>query len=142
MSDDPRLADILVVDDDPDIRRCLTRLLELEGYAVATAPDGWQALEHVRRRGPPALVLLDLAMPEMDGWDFLHVRRHDAELAAVPVAVFSAVACLTPTDPWELGATAVLQKPLDFRAVVEVARRYCPAGSLKGSPWILLDAAL
>jgi len=134
MPNDPRLADILVVDDDADIRRCLTRLLELEGYIVATAADGWQALEQVRRRGPPALVLLDLAMPEMDGWDFLHVRRHDAKLGALPVVVFSAVARLAPTDPRALGATAVLHKPLDFRAVVEVARRYCPAGAPQEEP--------
>jgi CheY-like chemotaxis protein len=134
MPNDPRLADILLVDDDADTRHGLALLLRGQGYRVATAADGWQALEHMRRHGPPGLVLLDLAMPEMDGWDFLHVRRHDAKLAAVPVVVFSAVEGFAPTDPRELGATAVLQKPLDFCEVVAVARRYCPPGAVIEAP--------
>jgi hypothetical protein len=62
------------------------------------------------------------------------VRRHDAKLAAVPVVVFSPVGCFAPTDPRELGATAVLQKPLDFCEVVAVARRYCPLGAVNEAP--------
>ena len=125
MPNDPRLADILLVDDDADTRHGLALLLRGQGYRVATAADGWQALEHMRRHGPPGLVLLDLAMPEMDGWEFLHQRRHSPDLRTVPVVVFSAVADCDGPDPRELGAAEVLRKPVGLAEVLDALRRYC-----------------
>jgi CheY-like chemotaxis protein len=118
-------ANVLLVEDDPDIRHCLTRLLERQGYQVAAAVDGWQALEYLRRHEPPGLVLLDLVMPEMDGWEFLHARRHRRDLWDVPVVVFSAVADCKGPDPRALGAAEVLRKPVGLAEVLGAVRRYC-----------------
>jgi CheY-like chemotaxis protein len=122
-------ADVLLVEDDPDLRHCLARLLERQGYAIATAGDGWQALEYVRHNGAPRLFLLDLVMPEMDGWEFLHARRHRPELRGVPVVVLSAVAEFRGPDPLRLGASEVLRKPFDQADVLGAARRYCPVAA-------------
>jgi two-component system, chemotaxis family, chemotaxis protein CheY len=118
-------ADVLLIDDDPDVRLVLTRLLECQGYSVATAANGWQALEYLRHSGPSRLVLLDLMMPEMDGWEFLHERRHSRDLWEVPVVVFSAETDFKGPDPRGLGAAAVLHKPFQLSEVLDAARRYC-----------------
>ncbi len=120
-----RFTDILVVDDDPDELHGLAQVLVRHGYAVATAVDGWRALEYIRRHGPPSLILLDLAMPEMDGWEFLHIRRHDAELAAVPVVAFSALGECGGDEPRRLGALTVLEKPINLQRLLDTARRHC-----------------
>jgi hypothetical protein len=77
---------LLVVDDDPDVRALLRRMLEREGYAVAEADNGRVALERVRERAPGA-ILLDLMMPEMDGFEFLAALRTSEEWRGVPVVV-------------------------------------------------------
>jgi chemotaxis family two-component system sensor histidine kinase/response regulator PixL len=128
----PTPPDILLVDDDPNIRHCMTALLELQGYAVAIAADGWQALEYLRQNRLPRLILLDLVMPEMDGWEFLHQRRHNPELRPVPVVVLSAVACVHGPDAMALGAAGVLDKPFRLEDVLATARRYCD-GRCSGS---------
>jgi CheY-like chemotaxis protein len=122
--------DILVIDDEPDARHLLTRLLERQGHSVATAAHGWHALEYLRSHGLPRLILLEMAMPEMDGWEFLHQRRHRPDLRAVPVVIFSAVADLQGCDPRGLGAAEVLHKPFEMPRVLDVARRYC------GGAWL------
>jgi CheY-like chemotaxis protein len=121
-------ADVLVVDDEADVRDCLAGLLRREGFVVASAADGREALHYLCGGAPaPRLVLLDLAMPGVDGWKFLLARRCNPRLAAVPVVVFSAVNGLGGTDPRALGADAVLDKPTDLQRVVEAARWYCSA---------------
>lgn len=81
---------VLVVDDDLDTRDALGARLARAGYGVATAGDGAQALEYLKRAARPSLILLDLAMPVMDGWQFLAERERDPELRAIPVVVISA----------------------------------------------------
>ncbi|PLS79555.1 MAG: response regulator, partial [Chloroflexi bacterium] len=84
-------ATILVVDDDSGIREALTDILEDEGYAVRSACDGQAALDLLRQQAePPALVLLDLMMPRMNGWQFRSEQRRDPALANIPVVVISA----------------------------------------------------
>jgi CheY-like chemotaxis protein len=122
-------ADILLIDDDAHSRECMAALLEREGYAVDTAADGAKALEYLRRHPRPHLILLDLAVPEMDGWDFLHARQRLPRLRRVPVVVLSAAATRLGRDLPALGVAAVLQKPVDLPAVFGVARRHCPAGA-------------
>ena len=80
---------ILVVDDDDDIREMIAETLVLDGYRVSTAPNGSVALEqaHVNR---PDLIVLDLMMPVMNGWQFLEAQREDPELVTVPVVVVTA----------------------------------------------------
>ncbi len=81
---------VLVVDDDLDTRDALGERLASAGYEIAKAADGAQALAYLKRAAPPALILLDLAMPVMDGWQFLAERERDADLRAIPVVVISA----------------------------------------------------
>jgi CheY-like chemotaxis protein len=103
-----RTGEILVVDDDPDARDSLAELLELEGYAVRTAATGREALESCTTDGVPDLILLDLEMPVMDGWQFSREARRSRHLAKVPMVVTSAMADYAPPE-----ATAVFSKPLD-----------------------------
>jgi CheY-like chemotaxis protein len=125
-----RPTDILLIDDDHDVRFCLTRLLERAGYAVAGAESGQTALNALCQRGSslPRLIILDVAMPGMDGNTFLIARRCLPRLARVPVVVFSGVAGLTTVNPRALGAEAVLEKPADFSKLLQVITAYLPSG--------------
>jgi GAF domain-containing protein/CheY-like chemotaxis protein len=101
---------VLVVDDDPGLRALLRRMLEREGYAVIEADNGRVALEQARARAPGA-ILLDLMMPEMDGFDFLEQWRRDDARREVPVIVITA-RDLTPEDHRRLNGSVerILQK--------------------------------
>jgi signal transduction histidine kinase/DNA-binding response OmpR family regulator len=85
----PSGGPILVVEDDPAVRELICRAVRREGLQVAEAANGRVALELVRAH-PPALVFLDLMMPEMDGFEFLHLLRERAEWRAIPVVVVTA----------------------------------------------------
>src|SRR5262249_36693940 len=80
---------VLVVDDDADLRHLLRRAVEREGFVVSEAENGRVALGRVRA-APHGLVLLDLLMPEMDGFDFVHEFRHDAANRSIPIIVLTA----------------------------------------------------
>ena len=80
---------VLIVEDDPDIREFMELLLADAGYDTMTAENGSRALERMRARRP-CLVLLDLAMPVMDGWEFRERQLADPELAKVPVVCITA----------------------------------------------------
>lgn len=114
---DDRFA-VLVVDDDPDIRETLREVIEAEGFPVVTAPNGRAALEALWRGLRPSLIVLDLMMPAMSGWDVLAVLREDCELEDIPVAVISASGEKTPPP----GATHFLRKPIELDALLEVLR--------------------
>ena len=81
---------ILIVDDNPDTRTLLQRVLELEGYATVGAADGAEALQYLRDGKPASLVIMDLYMPIMDGRAFAAHIRADPTLAAVPLIAYSA----------------------------------------------------
>jgi CheY-like chemotaxis protein len=106
---------VLVVDDDKDMREVLTDVLEFEGYLVSSAANGSQALNEARR-SPPHIILLDLMMPVMSGWQFRAAQVLDPTLAQVPVVVMSAFAA-------ELEAAATLPKPFQLRDVLDTVRR-------------------
>src|SRR5436309_3349023 len=80
---------ILVVDDDVDIRTIIRLVLELHGYRVMDAGDGKEALLRLRQGQLPCLILLDLMMPGMNGWQFRHAQENDLALAQIPVVVLS-----------------------------------------------------
>jgi CheY-like chemotaxis protein len=110
---------ILVVDDERDIREALAELLEDAGFTVATAEDGASALEWMRAHpGSPGVVLLDLMMPVMDGFTFLAHREIDPALRAVRVVAFTAneLAGREALDSEQV--EAVLQKPLAWRRMM------------------------
>src|SRR5437899_6853400 len=104
---------ILVVEDDPDVRDALVHLLETEGYTVGAAGDGSEALACLRGASPPSLVLLDLMMPVMDGFEFRVQQLQDPRIAAIPVIVFSSGGDLTDKVA-RLHVDACLTKPLDL----------------------------
>ena len=109
---------VLVVDDDPDIRETLRDVIEAEGFAVVCAADGQKALEALRQGLRPSLVVLDLMMPIMSGWELLDAVRAERELAGLPVAVISASGGRTAPP----GATCSLRKPVDLDTLIELVR--------------------
>ena len=119
-----RAADVLIVDDDAELREFFVALLTLEGYHVTAAANGAEALAYLRRFGPVAVVLLDLSMPVMDGWTFCREQQSDRRLADIPV-VLSSGSLDSPDRPRRIAAT--LEKPVDSREVLSVIRKYCPA---------------
>ena len=80
---------VLLVEDNDDIRAALARLLDLRGYTVVEASDGQEALEYFREGGRASLIILDLFMPRLDGRTFRAIQMQHAELAHIPVIVFS-----------------------------------------------------
>lgn len=117
---------ILVVDDDKAIREALEMVLEDEGYAVASAANGREALELLRASGGlPALILLDLMMPVMNGWEFREEQQRSAALAAIPVVVLSADSDVTRKAA-ALGVAASLNKPVHLDVLLDVVSAYCP----------------
>jgi CheY-like chemotaxis protein len=119
----PPRRPVLVVDDDRDIRETLEELLRDEGYEVVTARNGAEALAAVRRERP-ALVVLDLFMPVMDGVEFRRRQLADPEIADVPVIVISAAAALAERTAG-MGAQAVLEKPIALDELLACVERFC-----------------
>lgn len=109
---------VLVVDDDPDIRDTLREVIEAEGLTAVCAADGGKALDALHRGLRPSLVVLDLMMPVMSGWEVLAAIRADRTLADVPVAVVSASGVRAPPP----GATCFLQKPVDLDTLIALLR--------------------
>jgi CheY-like chemotaxis protein len=111
---------VLVVEDEADLREMMREALELNGYSVVTAVEGRAALEAVERIDHLCLVLLDLLMPGMNGWDFFTELRARPKYATVPVIVHSSATARAPQ-----GATRVLTKPLEFERLLDVVREFC-----------------
>ena len=114
------MATVLVVDDGEDVRRLLKIALERTGYQVLTAANGAEALQSMKAR-VPCLVLLDLMMPVMNGWDFLNAKNSDPRHAAVPVVVITAAGHVDSVP----GAQGFLRKPLDLNSIFEKVGEYC-----------------
>ena len=112
---------ILVVDDDPDTRQMLATMLELEGHAVVAASNGAEAY-NVARQHHPALILLDLMMPVMDGVEFRKAQVANASIAAIPVLVLSAHH-QAGSIAQRLNVAGCLNKPVDFDQLVPTVQR-------------------
>ena len=105
---------ILLVDDDADIREALGEMLRDEGFVVATAQHGREAMSWLReRRLPSCAIILDLMMPVMDGNEFLLAKRTDPGLIALPVVVVTASARALHVQQTP-DVKACLSKPIDF----------------------------
>jgi CheY-like chemotaxis protein len=112
---------ILIVDDDTDVREVLGELLADEGYVTRMCPNGRAALDLLRGGGAlPRLILLDLMMPEMDGWQFRAEQLRDASLRNIPVVVMTAS---RGVDKDDLGGAEVLQKPIGLGDILEAVHR-------------------
>jgi CheY-like chemotaxis protein len=113
---------VLIVEDDEDLRDMMAQMLAIEGFAATAVANGREALDYLRRAIKPHVILLDLMMPVMDGWEFRRRQQADPELAPVPVIVLSALdrSRAAPVD-----AIAFLKKPLDFDRLLELVRDQC-----------------
>ncbi len=108
---------VLVVDDDVDLRETIGDLLEDQGYVVQRASDGSEALELLRGASPPpSVILLDLMMPKMNGWEFRAAQLADALLASVPVIVMTASRNM---EEHPIDASTVLLKPVRLPNLLE-----------------------
>jgi len=118
---------VLIVEDNRDLAGTLALFLDLRGHEVTVAHDGAEGLHYLRTHAAPRLVVLDLMIPVLDGWELLRQRRADPNLAAVPVLVVSAVCDRDgPPDREALlaGCVGVLRKPIEPEAVAAVAKRF------------------
>jgi two-component system KDP operon response regulator KdpE len=116
---------VLVVDDDPSIRRMIVAALKREGYTFFEAPNGRDALE-VMRRDRPNVVVLDLMMPVLSGWDVLRERESDVELRKIPVILVSASRDAEVASAVDKGVCAFLPKPFDIGALSALVRSCIP----------------
>jgi two-component system response regulator CpxR len=115
---------VLVVEDHEDTRESLTLLLQAKGYSVDSAPDGREALQKLRRGGAPYLVLLDLRMPVMSGWQLRKELLADEALASLPVIVLSGEDDLA-ASAGALDVAAHLQKPIQLDTLYQLLEKYC-----------------
>jgi CheY-like chemotaxis protein len=115
---------ILVVDDEAEIRQLISAVLTEEGYSVDQAPNGYAALIYLRIASTlPCVIVLDLMMPLMSGWEFLRARQNYPLLATIPTVAISAVGTFATARL--LGAQEGLDKPIDLDRLVAVVGRYC-----------------
>jgi CheY-like chemotaxis protein len=120
----PEERTILIVEDDSDLREALSAVLRDEGYTVAMAADGREALDCLRRQSPPSLILLDLTMPVMNGWQFRAEQRQDPALSGIPVVVLSAGDRLAE-QMVPLGITDYVRKPIELKQLLRLIERHC-----------------
>ena len=117
------------MEDDPDIRESLQHFLEAHGYPVRAASHGKEALEHLGRLPRPAIIVLDMSLPVMDGHRLLTTRKGEEALRSIPVIILSAaMAGMSPRDralyAANYGVSAFLGKPADPQQVLEVVERH------------------
>jgi CheY-like chemotaxis protein len=113
---------VFIVEDDVDTREMLGRFLELEGYRVESAANGKAALERLDAGAPACVILLDLMMPVMDGWEFRREQVQNAALADIPVIVVSAAG---RDRIHQIDANSYLSKPVDLDELLEQVTQYC-----------------
>lgn len=115
---------VLIVEDDEDVREAIVEVLEDQRFTWIAAPNGAEALEALKGEPNPCIILLDLMMPVMDGWQFRRALLDDPLLAHVPVVILSAHADLQKTAS-SLNATAHLQKPLQLEKLMNIVEEHC-----------------
>ncbi|WP_146654750.1 response regulator [Labilithrix luteola] len=126
-------ATILVVEDDADIRDTMTLVLEGEGFKVETASDGREALDALGRGLRPAIILLDLMMPVMDGWELNDELKRQRDLATIPVVFVSALEPGTRRTA-SLEGAGFLRKPFELNALLDAVDRAMPDSATAGTP--------
>ncbi len=111
-------ANLLIVVDDDGAREALGEIFDIEGYRVATCTNGRDALEYLHSYPPPDVIILDLQMPVMNGWQFRREQNRDANLAKVPVVVITAFQA-----PRNIDVDEIVQKPIDIERLLAVVRK-------------------
>jgi CheY-like chemotaxis protein len=127
MSDDY----VLVIDDDADLRESIGMMLEVAGHSFTLANDGLDGLQRLRTGRPPCVVLLDLMMPRMSGFELRSLMKADPQLSAIPVIVVTGAGPLADRRAAELDAE-ILRKPVEVQVLLDAVNRRCnraaPAG--------------
>jgi CheY-like chemotaxis protein len=113
---------VAIIEDDAEFRTMLRELLEEEQYRVVAVGNGAEALETLRGETVPNVILLDVSMPVMDGFDFLRFRNDDPQLAQVPVVL---VTNAKPHERPTIGVNDVVRKPIDIDEILFAIKRYC-----------------
>ncbi len=121
-----KCAGILVVDDDPEIRESLRDVLEEEGYRVSCVGNGREALDYLGQSPAPCVILLDLMMPVMDGWQFRREQKKDPALARIPLVVITASGNRTVM----IDADELVMKPFETDKLFDILNRYCGAAAV------------
>ncbi len=116
--------EVMVVEDDRDVREILREILEDAGYSVSWAANGREALAHLKRGRAPQVILLDLMMPVMDGLEFRTAQREDPSLAPIPVVVISADHGVD-AKIGQMQVDAWLPKPFEVSTLLATVDRYC-----------------
>ena len=119
----PHPKRVLIVEDNDVTRDVMSLILEGDGYQVSTAANGRSALERLRGGDRPCVILLDLMMPVMDGWQFRQEQRRDRALADIPVVVCTAAG--DAAQKAALGVEDLLSKPVEVEDLLAVVRRHC-----------------
>jgi DNA-binding response OmpR family regulator len=115
---------VLVIEDDDDTRNALVEVLLLEKIRAVGAGDGATAIDHFHQGLRPAVIVLDLGLPLVNGEQFLKARRLDPTLASIPVLVITGLDA-KPEDFSGMNVKDVLRKPFDPLRIVEAVRPYC-----------------
>jgi CheY-like chemotaxis protein len=116
------MATVLLVEDNDDVREMMSLALQLGGHEVWSARHGGEALALLHERPLPSLILTDLMMPVMNGWELRAALRNDPELAEVPVVAVSAI----PAEHIErLEGMEFLPKPIDIDRLLDVVCEHC-----------------
>jgi CheY-like chemotaxis protein len=118
----PRRCLVAIIEDDSEFRNMLRELLEEEQYRVVAMANGAEAIEILRGDTMPDVILLDVAMPIMDGFDFLRHRNADPRLSTVPVVL---VTNAKPHERPTIGVSDVVRKPIDIDEILFAIKRYC-----------------
>jgi CheY-like chemotaxis protein len=116
-------ARVLVVEDDEDIRAAIEMALDVNGFTVSSAGDGFDALDRLRAHPKPAVILLDLRMPRMNGLEFLRTVRLDPALPRIPVVVVTGDSP-SAREALAAGADGILIKPFDTSSLVNSIARF------------------
>jgi two-component system response regulator MprA len=114
---------VLVIDDDFDIRLVLANILELEGLRVQSAANGLEAMRQLQSGLRPSVILLDLMMPVMNGWQFMAEQARDPAAAKIPVVLISGDENL-PAKASAAGVAGYLRKPVDLADLLRMVGRY------------------
>jgi len=117
------MPSVLIVEDDRDTREMLARFLELEGFEVREAANGQLALETLHENGATCVILLDLMMPVMNGWQFRLAQVMDPDIAEIPVVVVTAAGSRDQIPA--IDADAWISKPVDFDRLLETIVPFC-----------------
>src|SRR4051794_8877673 len=118
------MAEVLIVEDDPDTREMLERFLELEGFAVRSAANGQDALQALAGDRRPSVIVLDLMMPVMNGWQFREAQRQHPTLSSIPVIVVTAAGPRSEIPA--IAADGWLSKPVDLERLLTTINALCP----------------